>query len=183
MGIMTQDPKHILKARAQALAREPVAQAAGATIEVVEFSLASEHYGLETRHVREVFPFTELTPLPSAPAFYTGIVNVRGRIIAVLDLKPFFGLSTNGLHDLHKVIILHSTEMDVGILVDDVSGVRSVPVNQLQASLPTLSGIGQEYLRGVTGDRLVVLEAARILGDPKIIVQQEIEKQQQAIGE
>jgi purine-binding chemotaxis protein CheW len=66
--------------------------------------------------------------------------------------------------------------MDLGILADDVVGVRSVPVSQLQAALPTLSGIGQEYLRGVTGDRLVVLDAGKILGDPKVIVQEEIEK-------
>ena len=65
--------------------------------------------------------------------------------------------------------------MDLGILADDVGGVRSVPVSQLQAALPTLSGIGQEYLRGVTGDRLVVLDAARILGDPKIIVAEEVQ--------
>jgi len=173
---MTENTQRILKARAQALAREPVAKVTEAMLEVVEFSLATERYGIETGFVREVFPFKELTPVPCTPAFYTGIVNVRGRMIAVVDLKKFFDLPANGLHDLHKVIILHSAEMDLGILADDVAGVRSVPVSQLQASLPTLSGIGQEYLRGVTGDRLVVLDAARILGDPKIIVHDEIEK-------
>jgi purine-binding chemotaxis protein CheW len=83
-------------------------------------------------------------------------------------------LPVNGLHDLHRVIILHSAEMDLGILADDVGGVQSVPVSQMQASLPTLSGIGQEYLRGVTSDRLVVLDAGKILNDPKIVVQEEV---------
>lgn len=174
--MMTEDQQRILKARARALAREPVAKATESMIEVVEFSLAAERYGLETRYVGEVFPFKELTPVPCTPAFYAGIVNVRGRMIAVLDLKTFFNLPANGLHDLHKVIILHAEEMDVGILADDVGGVRSVPVSQLQASLPTLSGIGQDYLRGVTGERFVVLDAPRILGDPKIIVDAEIGK-------
>lgn len=173
---MTEDQKRILKARAQALAREPVANGTEAMIEVVEFSLATERYGIETGSVREVLPFKELTPVPGTPAFFVGIVNVRGRMIAVVDLKKFFGLPASGLHDLHKVIILHSAEMDLGILADDVAGVRSVPVSQLQPALPTLSGIGQEYLRGVTGERLVVLDAARILSDPKIIVHEEIEK-------
>jgi len=173
---MNDDRQRILRARAQALAQEPAVGVTEAVIEVVEFSLATERYGLETRYVREVFPFKELTPVPCTPAFYTGIVNVRGRMIAVVDLKTFFNLPASGLHDLHKVIILHAAEMDLGILADDVGGVRRVPVSQLQSSLPTLSGIGQAYVRGVTGDRLVVLDAARILGDPKIIVDEEIGK-------
>lgn len=172
----TENKKRILKARAQALARDPAARTTEAAIEVVEFLLATERYGIETGYVREVFPFKELTPVPCTPAFLMGIVNVRGRIIAVIDLKKLFDLPTNGLHDLHKVIILQSEEMDLGILADDVVGVRSVPVSQLQASLPTLSGNGQQYWRGVTGDRLVVLDAARILGDPKIIVQGKVDK-------
>jgi purine-binding chemotaxis protein CheW len=171
---MTEDQKRILKARARALALEPVAKATEAMIDVVEFSLAAELYGIETSYVREVIPFRELTPVPCTPPFIPGIVNVRGRMIALVDLKTYFDLPSNGLHDLHKVIILHSAEMDLGILADDVGRVRSVPVSQLQASLPTLSRIGQEYLRGVTGDRLVVLDAARILGDPGIIVQEEV---------
>lgn len=171
----TEHKNRILKARAQALAREPVAQVTAAVIEVVEFSLATERYGIETAYVREVFPFKELTPVPCTPPFFMGIVNVRGRLIAVVDLKRFFDLPAHGLHDLHKVIVLHSAEMDLGILADDVAGVRSVPLSQLQAALPTLSGIGQHYLRGVTGDRLVVLDAARILGDPKIIVHEKVE--------
>lgn len=171
---MTGNQRCILKARAQALAREPAAEVAEETIEVVEFSLATERYGIETGYVREVFPFKELTPVPCTPPFFTGIVNVRGRMVAVVDLKAFFNLPANGLHDLHKVIILHSAEMDLGILADEVGGVRSVPSSHLQASLPTLSGIGQEYLRAVTGDRLAVLDARRILGDPRIIVQEKV---------
>ncbi len=169
----TENTKRILKARAQALAREPVAKVTEAAVEVVEFSLATERYGIETSFVREVFPFKELTPVPCTPAFFMGIVNVRGRMVAVVDLKKFFDLPANGRQDQPKVIILHSEKMAMGILADDVAGVRSVPVSQLQASLPTLSGIGQQYFRGVTGDRLVVLDANRILGDPKIIVQEE----------
>jgi purine-binding chemotaxis protein CheW len=171
---MNEDQKRILKARTQALAREPVAEVTEAAIAVVEFSLATERYGIETGFVREVVPFKELTPVPCTPACYAGLVNLRGRLIAVVDLKKFFDLPANGLHDLHQVIILHAAEMDLGILADDVAGVRSVPAKQLQASLPTLSGIGQAYLRGVTGNRLVVLDAARILGDPKLIVHEDI---------
>lgn len=169
---MTEEQKRILKTRAQALARKPVTQTDEAMIDVLVFSLATEHYGIETAWVREVVPFKDLTPVPCTPAFYAGIVNVRGRMIAVLDLKQFFDLPGNGLHDLHKIIILHSTDMDVGLLADDVDAVRSVPVSQLQDSLPTLTGLRAEYLKGVTGERLVVLDAAKLLADKKLIVQE-----------
>ena len=95
-------------------------------------------------------------------------------MIAVVDLKKFFDLPASGLHDLHEVIILHSEEMNLGILADDVVGVRRVPVSQLQASLPTLRGIGQQYLRGVTGERLVVLDAGKLLADKTLIVNEEV---------
>jgi purine-binding chemotaxis protein CheW len=166
----------ILKARARALARVPPAETSDASIEVVEFALAGERYGVEAGYVGEVFPFRELTPVPCTPAFFAGIVNVRGRLVAVVDLKRFFDLPAGGLDDLHKVIILRGAAMDLGVLADDVVGVRSVPLSQMQASLPTLSGIGQRYLRGVTGERLVVLDAARILGDPRILVQEEVQR-------
>jgi purine-binding chemotaxis protein CheW len=153
-----------------ALAREPAARVAEPTVEIVEFSLATERYGIETSYVLEVFPFKDLTPVPGAPAFFPGIVNVRGRMIAVLDLKKFFDLPVPGLHDLHKAILLHSAEMDLGLLADDVAGVRSVPLRELQSSLPTLTGVRERYLRGVSGSGLVVLDAGKLLADPALLV-------------
>jgi purine-binding chemotaxis protein CheW len=116
-----------------------------------------------------------LTPLPCTPAFIRGIVNVRGRIVPVLDLKKFFDLPETGLTDLHRIILLRSEDLELGLLADLSVGVRSIPLESLQPSLPTLTGIRSEYLEGVTSDRLVVLDGARILADPKIIVQDEPE--------
>jgi len=177
MNTEPDNDRQILLARAQALARTPErAPAAGASLEVLEFRLAQERYALEDRWVQEVCPFKELTPLPCTPPFVLGIVNVRGRILPVLDLKKFFDLPEQGLTDLHRLILVRGNDLELGLLADVIVGVRSIPVDSLQPSLPTLTGIRSDYLKGVTAERLVVLDLARILADPKIIVHEEVEQ-------
>ena len=175
MNTEPDNDRQILLARAQALARTPERTAvAGASLEVLEFRLAQERYALEDRWVQEVCPFKELTPLPCTPPFVLGIVNVRGRILPVLDLKKFFDLPEQGLTDLHRLILVRGNDLELGLLADVIVGVRSIPVDSLQPSLPTLTGIRSDYLKGVTAERLVVLDLARILADPKIIVHDEV---------
>jgi purine-binding chemotaxis protein CheW len=165
----------ILRARAQALARPPEqAPAAETLLEVLEFRLAQERYAVETRHVREVHPLKDLTPLPCTPPFVLGIVNVRGHILPVFDLKKFFDLPELGLTDLHRIILVRGGDLEFGLLADVIVGVRSIPVESLQSSLPTLTGIRADYLKGVTAEHLVVLDLARIMADPKIIVDEEV---------
>ncbi|HSV47869.1 MAG TPA: chemotaxis protein CheW [Ramlibacter sp.] len=166
----------ILHARALALARRPQEPPAPDTlIEILEFRLAHERYAVETRHVREVHPLRSLTPLPCAPAFVRGIVNVRGRIIAVLDIKRFFELPEVGLTDLHRVVLIQGHGMEVGLLADSVVGVQSIPLHELQEHLPHLTGIRADHLKGVTAQGLVVLDAWRLLEDPGIIVEEEVQ--------
>src|SRR5208282_3436424 len=110
--------------------------AAGAVFELLEFRLAQERYALESRWVREVSAFKELTPLPCCPPFVLGIVNVRGRILPVLDLKKFFDLPEKGLTDLHRIVLVGDNSLELGILADTIVGVRSVPATDLQGSLP-----------------------------------------------
>jgi purine-binding chemotaxis protein CheW len=170
------DARQILKQRARALARPPESrQHTDAALEVIEFGLAEERYAIQTAAVREVHRLKDLTPLPCTPPFLLGIVNVRGQILPVIDLKKFFDLPQQGITDLHKVIIVHNEEMELGILADVVVGVRVIPLDALQPSLPTLAGIREEYLKGVTADRLVILDVAKLLADPKIMVQEEVE--------
>ncbi len=163
----------ILKARAQALAQAPEQVAATECLEVVTFLLAYETYGIETAYVREVYPLKDLTPLPCTPPFVAGIVNVRGQVISVIDIKKFFDLPEKGLTDLNKVIILSDGVMEYGILADAVLDVRSIPRQQIQPSLPTLTGIREQYLRGITADRLIVLDAYSLLTSRSIVVHEE----------
>jgi len=142
---------------------------------LLEFRLAQERYALESRWVREVCPLKELTPLPCTPPFVLGIVNVRGRILPVLDLKKFFDLPEQGLPDLHRLILIRGNDLELGLLADVIVGLRSIPADSLQPSLPTLTGIRGDYLKGVTAERLVILDLARILADPKILVHDEVE--------
>ena len=166
--------KKILKARAIALARQPEAKKAyDEYIEVVEFMLAHEKYGLESKCVHEVFSLKELTPVSGTPPFVLGIINVRGKILSVIDIKKFFELPEKGMTDLNRVIIIHNDQMEFGILADSILGVRLIPLMEIQPSLPTLTGIRVEYLRGVTEDRLVILDVDKILSDKKIIVHEE----------
>lgn len=172
----TPGASQILRARAQALARpREIAADAGASLEVLEFSLARESYAVETRFVREVHPLRDLTPLPCTPPFVLGIVNVRGRILPVLDIKKFFGLPDQGLTDLHRIILVHGNDLELGLLADSILGTQAIPVDGLRPPLPTLTGIRAEYLKGVTAERLMVLDLDRILADPEITVDEEVE--------
>lgn len=168
--------RSILEARARALAREPEQAVAGREfLDVIEFRLASETYGVESTFVREICPLDDFTPLPGAPPFVLGIVNVRGQILSVVDLKRFFNLPEKGLGQLNKLIILRNDRMEFGILGDDILGARILPLDTVRPTPPTVTGIGAEYLRGVTSDHTILLDAENILNDPKIIVHQEAE--------
>ena len=171
-----EEKQKILKARAKTLAREPKEEkVAEQYLEVLEFLLAYEKYGIESSYVREIYPLKELTPLPCTPPFVLGLINVRGQILSVIDIKKFFDLPDKGLTDLNKVIILQTDKMELGILADAILGVRSIPLQEIQTSLPTLTGIRADYLRGVTKEPLVVLDGEKILSDKKIIVHEEVE--------
>jgi purine-binding chemotaxis protein CheW len=168
---MKKEIRTILKNRAIAMAQEPEQKrAASATIEVITFTLAAETYGIESAFVREVYLLRDYTPLPGVPPYVFGIINVRGQILPVVDLKKFFNLPEKGLGELNKVIILRNDQMEFGILADEVHGTQAIELEDIQVVPPTVSGIGEEYLKGVTKESLIVLNAERLLSDKNIIV-------------
>ena len=170
-----EEKRRILRERARALARRAEEKApAEKPYEVLEFLLAYERYAIETRYVREVYPLKDLSPVPCTPKFVLGVINVRGQILSVIDIKKFFELPEKGLTDLNKVIIAQSGSMQLGILADVILGVREIADEDIQPSLPTLTGIRAEYLLGVNKDRLVVLDVRKILSDPTILVAEEV---------
>ena len=164
--------KEILRARADELARDPRREDAE-HVEIVEFMLANERYGLESCYVREVYPLRDYTPLPCTPPFVLGLINVRGRIISVIDIGKFFDMPEKGIGELNNVLIVRDSKMEFGILADSIVGVRKIAVERIQPSLPTLGGIRGEFLRGVTGEPLAVLDASKLLADRNIIVHEE----------
>jgi purine-binding chemotaxis protein CheW len=143
------------------------------TIAILEFRLAYESYGIESDRVDEVWPIRAYTQLPCMPPVVFGVVNVRGRIATVFDLRRLFELPEGGISDLNKVILLRGEEGGFGILADAVTGIRHVPLCDLQPGLPTLTGVRQDYLKGVTPDQVAVLDADRLLRDPKLVINEQ----------
>lgn len=160
--------------QARALAQVPVEPVDTEYIEVVTFVLAYETYGIETVYVSEVHPLKDLTQLPCTPPFVAGIINVHGQVLSVIDIRTFFDLPAKGLSDLNKVIIISNGAMEFGILADAILDVRNIPLREMLPSLPTLTGIRENYLRGITPDRLIILDAISLLTDPGIIVHEEV---------
>ena len=165
------EEKHkILKTRARALAQEAEREKPGDYLDILEFTLAYETYAIESTCVREIYPLAEITPLPGTPPFLLGIVNIRGHILCVIDLKKFFELPEKGITDLNKIIIITDGNVEFGILADAILGIHKLAVEEIETELPTLTGIRARYLKGVTRERLVVLDADKILSDKDIII-------------
>jgi purine-binding chemotaxis protein CheW len=139
-------------------------------IELLSFTLGEELYAIETLHVGAVLPLPHFTPLPGTPPFVLGIVNVRGHIVSVLDLRVFFELPIEGLSDKNYLVVLRNQDMEFGLLADRIRGIEQIPRDSLQAGLANLTGIRANYLLGVTAEQTTVLDGARLLGDPNLRV-------------
>jgi purine-binding chemotaxis protein CheW len=137
-------------------------------VELLSFTLGEELYAIETGHVGAVLPLPHFTPLPGTPPFVLGIVNVRGHIVSVLDLRVFFELPIEGLSDKNYLVVLRNQEMEFGLLADRIRGIEQIPRDSLQAGLANLTGIRANYLLGVTAEQATVLDGARLLGDPNL---------------
>lgn len=168
---MDEKTKNILKQRAAALAR-PLAEPRPASefVETLEFRLGAERFAVETSFVREVYPLKEVTPLPGTPDFILGAMNVRGQVVTVNDLGRWFELPVSASTPQSKVLILRDGEMECGILADEVVGMRAIARDELEETLPTLTGIRAGYLKGVTRDRAVLLDAGEVLRSAQLIV-------------
>ena len=169
------EKKRIFESRALSLAQEHEVDAdSDLIIEAVEFLIADERVAIESSFIQEVFKLKHLTRLPHTPPFILGITNLRGQIISIIDIKVFFGLPERVLSDMSKIIFVKNEIMELGILADKVIGNVILPVDRLQESLPTATGIRSKYLKGITEERLILLNSVNILSDENIIVNQEV---------
>lgn len=167
------DEQTILQTRAKKVAGWKADTASGGeSMLVVEFQLIPERYCIESSFIAEVLPLKEITPIPGAPAFMIGVMNVRGKIISVVNLKTFFNLKEKGITELNKIIVIRKNLMEFGIVTDAIIGTREVIVNTLSAPPVTISGIGAEYVKGVTPDGLILLDMASIMNSKSLIINQ-----------
>lgn len=154
----------LLKARAREIAQAPeVTTSAALQLGLTEFRFGEEMYAFVSTSVREVYSPKDITPLPCTPSFIVGIINVRGRILPVIDIKPLFGQPSPPKRLVPPVVILHAEEMEVGVLADTIVGVRAIPATAIHPPLSTLTESQSRYLRGITNDGTVILDAALLL--------------------
>lgn len=168
--------RDVLRARARALAHQPEHEEAEANfLQVVEFVLSDERYGIPITYVREVYPFKEITPIPCAPVFVLGMINIRGKILTVIDPRAFFDRPKLPVGPLSKVVVIHVDDVEVGLIADTVVGVRAVEIDEIQPHLPTMTGLRAKYLKGLASNHLAILDIPSILSDPSLTVNEEVE--------
>ncbi len=162
---------NVLRERARNLAR-PLdhRESSDDGLPVLLFQLGGEAYAVECRHVREVLRPRGLTPLPGAPPFVLGIVNVRGQILSVADLRPFLGLRPAPATAASRIAVLQAPPMEFGIIADAVLATGELSPDELEPAPPTLSGPYDHFVRGVTRDRVILLDAPAILNEPALAV-------------
>jgi len=144
-------------------------EAAGDPVmQLVTFRLADETYGINVMHVQEVLRITEIAPVPGAPNYVLGIINLRGNVVTVIDTRSRFGLPGVETDDSSRIVIIEADKQVVGILVDSVAEV--VELNQ--SEIDSAPNVGNEessrYIQGVANredNLLIVVDLNKLLTD------------------
>lgn len=138
-----------------------------ATIQVVSFKLGSEEYGVDIAQVQEINRMVAITHVPRAPQFMEGVINLRGQLIPIIDLRTRFGMPRAEHTKNTRIVVTEIGAKRVGMVVDSVSEVLRIPVEQIEDAPEMISGgVDTEYIRGVgkIEDRLIImLDLARII--------------------
>jgi purine-binding chemotaxis protein CheW len=129
------------------------------TLQLVVFRLNREWYGVEITKVKEVIKMGKITYLPSCPEHIAGIVNLRGYILSVTDLKPIFGLPYEEPTEKTRIIAIESGIFETGLLVDEVVASIEVPLSKIELALLTLPVERAKYLEGQckADDKLIAI--------------------------
>jgi purine-binding chemotaxis protein CheW len=164
----------MLEERARDLAIQKVDTEDGRGEEILVFQLGGGRYSVPAHFVREVQPLTRYTPLPATPPFVLGLVNVRGKLLTVLDIRPLLDMAQTPPGPQSFLFIVSANGMEVCLLTDGVIEVRHSDVN-LAPALSTTTGGGATWIRGVDQDLNVLIDPPLLLSDPRIIVNWEAE--------
>ena len=143
--------------------------AAEAMEHLATFSLDREEYGVEVRLVQEIRRVTEITVVPRAPEFVRGVINLRGRILPVVDLKKKLGLGEVAIGKTSRIVVVRLRDRLLGLLVDSASQVLKVPLSRIEPPPDEVLNKGGDTIRGVAKleNRLVIL-----LDLPKVLAQE-----------
>lgn len=136
------------------------------------FFLKPEWYGIDAALAEEVVKVPPITHVPYVPGFIHGLINLRGNIIVTVDIREFFGLERIRLGKESRVIVVKVEEKTTGILVDYVSDVLDIPVNDIQPPISTVKGPRAEYIKGEVklsdGKFLVLLDIEKVMASEQM---------------
>ena len=165
----------ILRDRAVTLAA-PLERTQPATemMELLVFSLAGERFGIETTHLLEATPLRDLLPVPCTPAFVLGVVNYRGLILTVMDLRQLLNLPAESTPTGRRVIWAEAGGVTLGLAVDAVAGTFSVPVLQVASPPEALTGLRLALTSGITEDLITVLDLDALTRAPELAIDEEV---------
>lgn len=163
--------QRVLEDRARIAARRPLEDGADdATLTVLRFGIGESSFAVETRHVLETCGMDGRTELPMTPGFIHGVVALRGRILAIVDLAVVLGLPVPDPALGDQVVVLRGEHMEFGIRANHIDGVVDVPRPALDGTLPAFAGRHAHLFLGITGEDLAILDGGRLLAADELRV-------------
>lgn len=134
-------------------------KSSGDLLQLVSFQLGNEEFGIDILIVQEINRMLEITKVPKSPDYVDGVINLRGRVIPVINLRKRFGLPEKQRDKQSRIVVVNISNRVVGMVVDAVSEVLRLPANTIEPPPPMVSGIESEFINGVgkIGDKLLIL--------------------------
>ena len=135
------------------------------------FTLGQEEYGVEILKVQEIKGYSAITPIPNTPPYIKGVMNLRGTIIPVVDLRAKFGLAATEYNQFTVIIVMRVGAKVMGVIVDAVSDVLNIPTTDIQAAPDFGAQVETRFIGGMAkaGEKLVVLlEIEKVIGDDEL---------------
>ena len=128
-------------------------------LQLVTFSIGDEEFGVDILKVQEIISTMEITKVPRAPEFVEGVINLRGKVIPIIDLRKRFGMETRQHDKDTRIIVIEINKMIVGFVVDSVSEVLRISADTVEPPPPVVAGLESEYIKGVgkLADRLLIM--------------------------
>jgi len=136
-------------------------------LQLVTFTLGNEEYAVDILKVQEINRMKEITRVPNSPPYVEGVINLRGKVIPVVNLRKKFGLAEKGNDEQSRIMIMDIQGITMGLVVDSVSEVLRVPSDIVEPTPPMASNISTEFIKGIAKleDRLIILlDMDRLLG-------------------
>lgn len=130
-----------------------------ATSQIVSFRLANEEYGVEIMHVQEIILIGHSTVMPKVPDYVRGLINLRGHVIPIIDLRVRFNLEATEPTEHSRIIVVNLESKTIGIVVDEVNEVLRIDAKQLTTAPTGVTGAKSEYIKGLINfqDKLLIL--------------------------